>query len=114
MQELLDALEKAKVEVKRLELLLQSVSDGYKYVSVLRCYGSVTHVVHNNQYTVQLLCDEYNGDNGIVDIYTTNPSHTIDNYSGSTIFCNENEILEISLMNDISMMDAVCNRLTGW
>jgi len=54
--------------------------DGYKYITNLRSYGSNTYEQHFNYATVMLLCGEYYGDNGIVDVYTNNPLYKKENY----------------------------------
>jgi len=73
----------------------------------LRCYGSLTWDDHVNQFTVQQLCDEYYGDNGIVDVYTTNPDHSICTYGDVTVMSLE-EIQNIAKDN-VSMGSAVMN-----
>jgi len=60
-----------KAEKKRWEL--RQEPDGYVYVTALMCYGARYFENHKNFVSVQLLCDEYHGDNGIVNVYTTNP-----------------------------------------
>ena len=64
---------------KHFELF--AVSDGYNYITNLRSYGSNTFEKHTNYATVSLLCDEYYGDNGIVDVYTNNPLYKKENYN---------------------------------
>jgi hypothetical protein len=63
---------------KHFELF--NTSDGYNYITNLRSYGSNTYEKHTNYATVLLLCDEYYGDNGIVDVYTNNPLYKKENY----------------------------------
>jgi len=60
-----------KAEKKKWELCQES--DGYVYVTNTRCYGSCYYEEHKNFVTVQHLCQEYYGDNGIVDVWTNNP-----------------------------------------
>jgi hypothetical protein len=49
--------------------------DGYKYICNVRSYGRTwVDKGIKNVYTLQDLCDEYNGDDGIVDVYSTNPN----------------------------------------
>jgi hypothetical protein len=82
--------------------------DGHIYLSCLRCYGSLTWDDHVNQFTVQQLCDEYYGDNGIVDVYTTNPDHSIRTYGDVTVMSLE-EIQNIAKEDNVSMGNAVIN-----
>lgn len=64
---------------KHFELF--AASDGYNYITNLRSYGTNTFEKHTNYATVSLLCDEYYGDNGIVDVYTNNPLYKKENYN---------------------------------
>ena len=86
---------------------LKETSDGFLYVTRLRCYGSLTTDTHNNAFTVQELCDEFNGENGIVDVYTNNPNHGIETY-GSVIIVPDEELKD-HLEGSISASQAVCN-----
>ena len=60
---------------------IENYSDGYVYLCNVRSYGRIWKEHVYNTHTLQDLCYEYNGDNGIVDVYSTNPdlSH-IQNY----------------------------------
>lgn len=111
MEELIEAYRSAQQEVNKLLSQIRSTSDGYRYVSRLRCYGSISHEDHNSSFTVQELCDEYTGENGIVDVYTTNPNHCIDTY-GDVMVVTEEELLSLAKEN-ISMSRAICNWMVG-
>lgn len=108
---------------KRYELDL--ISDGYKYITNLRCYGANTYTEHNNYATVSLLCDEYYGDNGIVDVWTNNPYYKKENYKswdeekeehypniivtyGDITYLNDEQLEKLET-RDVSMGDAICN-----
>jgi len=108
--ELVASYDTAKAEVALLWSLIASREDGFKYLSCLRCYGSITWTQHSNQFTTQELCDEYYGDNGIVDIYTTNPNPNIETY-GTINILSEEDIISMS-KEDISMSRAMCNWIT--
>lgn len=107
MEELIKAYRSAQQEADKLLSQIRSTSDGYRYVSKLRCYGSINYESHDNSFTVQELCNEYYGDNGIVDVYTTNPNHCITTY-GDVIVVTEEELLSLAKEN-ISMSRAICN-----
>ena len=49
--------------------------DGYIYICNVRSYGRVfmEHGIYN-EHTLQELCYRYDGEDGIVDIYSTNPN----------------------------------------
>ena len=53
---------------------IHNYSDGYLYICSVRSYGRVWEETAKNSYELQELCDNYNGDNGIVDVYTNNPN----------------------------------------
>jgi len=60
---------------------IYSYTDGYFYICNVRSYGRnwEEHDIHN-PHTLQELCYRYNGDDGIVDVYTNNPDLSIENY----------------------------------
>jgi hypothetical protein len=112
---ILEQYREAQQRVNELYEQLRNTSDGYLYVTCLRCYGSLTWENHVNKFTVQEICDEYNGDDGIVDVYTTNPDHGISSY-GDVVVMSEAELQNMA-KKDISMRTAVTNliaRSTGY
>jgi hypothetical protein len=60
---------------------IENYSDGYVYLCNVRSYGRIWKEHVHNTHTLQELCYRYFGDDGIVDVYSTNPnlSH-IENY----------------------------------
>lgn len=98
----------------RLSTLRHQISkhnDGFLYLTCLRCYGSLQWETHTNDFLVQELCSEFNGDNGIVDVYTTNPNHSISTYGDVRVMDLE-EMKKISQKN-ISMSSAVTDWMTA-
>lgn len=57
---------------KKIEYLINTYSDGYLYICVVRQFGSVWEERPSNLESLKELCNLYNGDNGIVDVYTNN------------------------------------------
>jgi hypothetical protein len=57
-----------------IEGLIHSYDDGYLYICSVRQFGSVWEERPTSLYSLRELCDSYNGDNGIVDVYTNNPN----------------------------------------
>ena len=100
----------ARSKANKLYQEILDTSDGFLYVTCLRCYGSVRWQHHNNEFSVKDLCNEYYGDNGIVDVYTNNPNHEIDSY-GSVLVKTYDEIVDMSKEN-VSMSNAICNWMT--
>ena len=109
MKELIKRYEDAKKIADELYFEILETPDGFLYVTKLRCYGSIRWENHKNEYSVKNLCDEYYGDNGIVEVYTNNPNHSIESYGGVNVL-SEKEIIKMSKM-DISMSEALCNWL---
>lgn len=61
---------------------INEYEDGYFYICNVRSYGrNWKDSGITNTHTLQDLCYEYFGDNGIVDVYSNNPNiHDIQNY----------------------------------
>lgn len=107
MENLIKKYETARDYANKLYHEILDTSDGFLYVTCLRCYGSISWRRQNNEFSVQDLCNEYYGDNGIVDVYTNNPNHKIESY-GDVKVMTEEEIVSMSKEN-ISMSNAICN-----
>ena len=76
--------------------LVANYSDGHIYICKVRSYGrNWNENWIKNTKTLQDLCYEYNGDNGIVDVYTTNKDlgEGFSNY-GDTMFIKSIEDYE--------------------
>jgi hypothetical protein len=110
MKELIEKYEMVRSKANKLYQEILDTSDGFIYMTCLRCYGSIRWKHHNNEFSVQDLCNEYYGDNGIVDVYTNNPNHKIDSY-GSVLVKTYEEIVDMSKEN-VSMYSAICNWMT--
>ena len=54
--------------------LIYNHNDGYLYICSVRQFGSVWEERPSSLHSLKELCDEYRGDNGIVDVYTNNPN----------------------------------------
>lgn len=108
MEQLIQEIQALEAKLSTLRSQLRMHSDGFLYLTCTRCYGSLHWQTHTNEYTVQELCDEYYGDNGIVDVYTTNADHGISSYGDVSVMTLE-EIQNIS-QDNISMSRAI----TGW
>jgi hypothetical protein len=74
--------------------LIECYDDGYFYICEVRSYGRNWKNEKSNLKSVQDLCYEYNGDDGIVDVYSNNPNlGTLYNY-GSTYYIPSREDYE--------------------
>jgi hypothetical protein len=80
------------IELKnKVNFKIYSFEDGYFYICDVRSYGRNWKEDHINPHTVQELCYQYFGDEGIVDVYTNNPNLNIDNYGGVNYFKSEED-----------------------
>ena len=111
MEELIKEIESVKRHLSDLESKLYKHSDGFLYLTCLRSYGSMNWSTHKNEYTVQRLCDQYyDGYDGLVDVYTTNPNNTISTYGDVNVMTLE-ELKKVST-KDVSMSQAISNWIT--
>lgn len=80
------------VELKnQIDNYLYSYEDGYFYICKVRSYGRNWDEHISNYHSLQQLCYEYNGDDGIVDVYSNNPDLSeLHNY-GDTKFIPSKE-----------------------
>ena len=110
MEELIKQYEEARRLSNQLYQEILDTPDGFIYLTQLRCYGSLRWQSHKNEFSVQDLCNDYYGDNGIVDVYTNNPNHEIESY-GSVRIMTEEEMVSLS-KEDISMTSAITSWMT--
>jgi len=74
------SFEQLKEVREQVECLIYAYDDGYLYECKVRSYGRNWTERHTNPQCVQDLCYRYDGDDGIIDVYTTNPDLKIDTY----------------------------------
>jgi hypothetical protein len=108
---LIEQYELAKEKVNELYDQLHNTSDGFVYLTKTRSFGSIDWNTHLNHFTAQELCNEYNGDNGVVDVFTNNPNHNIIT-DGYVKVMSLDEIKDISQTN-ISKSSAMLKWITG-
>ena len=58
----------------RIDGMIRSYKDGYLYICKVRSYGRNWNEKINNVFELEELCQRYSGDDGIVDVYSTNPN----------------------------------------
>ena len=95
-EEILELIEANKKEANELESLLAKCEDGYIYIAVIQCYGSVSIQTATNIKCIQDIDGEWYGDNGLCTIYSTNPNanNHIENYSNKGVFFIEQEFAD--------------------
>lgn len=64
----------------KITYYIHTRDDGFKYICEIRSYGRRWKQELTNEVAVNDLCREYDGQDGIVDVYTTNPDAKIENY----------------------------------
>ena len=71
---------------------IYSHKDGFVYICKVRSYGRNWTECMGNTYTLQELCNRYDGQDGIVDIYSTNPDLSmIENYGDIKYIVSESD-----------------------
>lgn len=69
------------IELKgKVDYLINNHKDEYFYICEIRSYGSTHIETPLNTHTLTELTYLYNGDEGIMDVYTNNPSLELSNY----------------------------------
>lgn len=87
----------------KIESRLYSISDGFLYICKVRSYGRNWIERPHNTYILEELCYRYNGDDGIVDVYTTNPNLKIRNYGEVCYIKSEEDYNSWKKWNDLTM-----------
>ncbi len=75
-------LEQLVIIKNDIENLIYNFSDGFFYICKIRSYGRNWTETKKNTYTTSQLCDQYDGYDGIVTVYTNNPDCKIISYGG--------------------------------
>lgn len=70
--------------------MIRSYDDGYLYICKVRSYGRNWTENVKNVYELEELCMRYDGGDGIVDVYTTNPNVSFHNY-GALMYIESQE-----------------------
>ena len=82
IEELLDKKAELTNSLYDINKKISQYEDGYIYIVVTRCFGSVYFDSFKNKYAVEDYIEDYNGDNGITDVYTDYDAHIQHNDSG--------------------------------
>lgn len=109
------SVEELKKLQNKIGYYLQNLNDGFVYICEVRSYGNNWTNVLTNELVVRDLCDEYDGYDGIVDVYTTNPNAIIRNYGEVNYIKSQEEYHKwkdaTSLVSDIKDYE---DRLKKW
>jgi len=104
----------------KIEYKINSYEDGYLYICSVRQFGSVWEERPSSLYSLRELCDSYNGDNGIVDVYTNNPNLEFPemefyNYGDVMFIKSEDDYREwIKHTKTKNLIEDVTQRLDEW
>ena len=104
----------------KIDGLIHSYDDGYLYICSVRQFGSVWEERPSSLYSLKELCGEYNGDNGIVDVYTNNPNLKFPemdfyNYGDVMYIKSEDDYRQWNKYNkDKNLIEDVTQRLEDW
>ena len=104
----------------KIEGLIHSYEDGYIYICSVRQFGSVWEERPASLYSLKELCGEYNGDNGIVDVYTNNPNLKFPemdfyNYGDVMFIETEGDYRQwVKYYKDKTLIEDVTQRLDEW
>lgn len=110
LEKMIEQFRSLEDQLSTLRTQISEHSDGFLYLTCLRCYGSLQWETHTNDFLVQELCNEFYGDNGIVDVYTNNSNHKISSYGDIKVMDLE-EMKKLS-QKKISMSAAITNWVT--
>ena len=99
----------------RISSYLYTREDGFKYICECRSYGRRWTEKPTNELAVNDLCLQYDGYDGIVDVYTTNPDAKIQNY-GLVCYIKSEEEYEKHKQSEIlkSLIESTEKELKEW
>jgi len=99
----------------RIGHYLHDMNDGFIYICEVRSYGNRLKNVLTNELAVNDLCIEYDGYDGIVDVYTTNPDANISNYGEVNYIKSEEDYRKWKDSETlISQIKSAEDRLAKW
>ena len=94
---------------------LHNMNDGFIYICQIRSYGNRWKNVLTNELAVNDLCIEYDGYDGIVDVYTTNPDANISNYGEVNYIKSEDQYRKWKQSETlISQIKSAEDKLAKW
>ena len=95
--------------------LIADYDDGFFYICQIRSYGRNWTRKYRSSQHVQDLCDEYNGEDGIVDVYSNNPDLDLSNYGEVKFVPTEEDFQSWKDYNSlVSLIKDLEPRLKAW
>jgi len=99
----------------KIAYYLEKRNDGFIYICEVRSYGNNWKNTLTNELAVNDLCAQYDGYDGIVDVYTTNPDAKISNYGQVMYIKSEDQYLKWKKSETlISQIKSAEDRLAKW
>ena len=94
---------------------LHTRKDGFTYICEVRSYGRNWKQVLTNEVAVNDLCMGYDGEDGIVDVYTTNPNAKIENYGQVMYVQTEMDYSKWKKSNELNgLIKSTEEKLKNW
>ena len=94
---------------------IHNLNDGFVYICQVRSYGNNWKQTLTNERAVNDLCEQYDGYDGIVDVYTTNPDAKIENYGEVNYIKSEDQYRKWKESETlISQIKSAEDRLAKW
>jgi len=99
----------------KIAYYLEKRNDGFIYICEVRSYGNNWKNTLTNELAVNDLCAQYDGYDGIVDVYTTNPDAKISNYGQVMYIKSEDQYHKWKKSETlISQIKSAEDRLAKW
>jgi hypothetical protein len=94
---------------------IHNLNDGFIYICEVRSYGNNWKDMLTNERVVNDLCEQYDGYDGIVDVYTTNPDAKIENYGEVMYVQTEIDYEKFKKSNElIGLIKRAEEKLKNW
>ncbi len=74
-----------------ISIYILNKEDGFLYINKIHSYGRSHDTISSNLHSAKELCDRYTGDDGIAELYTTNPDATGYVYGGIYLINSKEE-----------------------
>ena len=97
MKELIKRYEEVQKLSNRLLREIEKGSDGFLYLTITYVNGNSYCTLYNNEFMVQLQCNNFNGDNGLIYVYTNNPNHNIITVDSDVVLLTLDELKTMGL-----------------
>lgn len=94
IEELLDKKAELTNSLRDIDKKISQYEDGHVYIVVTRCFGSVYFDSFKNKHALEDYIADYNGDNGITDVYTDYDADIEHNDSGFYTLEDFTEVLK--------------------